>query len=1189
MIFKKLEVNGFKSFADKTDIEFVPGVTAIVGPNGSGKSNVADAIRWVLGEQSARILRGAKMEDVIFNGTEKRKPQSYCEVSLVFDNSDKYLPVDFTDVIVTRRMYRSGESEYFLNKNSCRLRDISELFRDTGIGKEGYSIIGQGKVADILSNKSDERRAVFEEAAGIVKYKVRKNEAERKLDKTETDLIRLNDIVAELEGRIEPLRDQAGKAKEYLQYRDALKRLEINAFLYQYVNLNQKMETLDANLQGVGDAITDKTGQIEALQQKLDRSNERAGQIQDTLFRTQNEMTDVVASIERDVGANKLLNERVLNLVKENERLNREYQENTAQIAEEKERQKEISARLQSEREAFAAQKAELDREAEALGRDEEVIRVKEQELEQIKEQIIRSLGELADVKAEISRLNALKESIHASFAQIDKRVQTLRDESTGAGEAYETFRGRLDLLNKQHSDLKAQYAEAFLKLKKKEEAIEENERRGQNLKQEKQSVASRLQMLEDMRRDYEGYQYSVKSLLKEAQRNPEIAEKIDGVVAQLIRVPGKFELAVETALGASLQNVVTKDEYDAKFLIRYLQRVNAGRATFMPLNAVTGRVLNANEKAAASTAKGCFGAAVDLIRFDEKYRAIMENLLGRTVVVESIDDGIELSRVCGRTFRIVTLDGSVLNPGGSMTGGSINAKNTGLLSRGREIEDAKQRLNRIDEELNDLVGSAETIGREKGSLTEECDALSGKIRSCELDLARESERADKLRDSVAQYEKQISEARKQREIMEENLAQIETEIEEAQRSNERIETGQSDAQSQIGDRQGEFNLLRLAYNKRREAFTAKQIAGAEKEKDIAAIEAEAARCQETIERLARQSTDMEAAVRDNLAQIDQVRTQSSDADGVLADMNRKKEALRVRIEELDKQRVEQNELSAELEKERRETDAEIDRLSERRHTMEMQRQRAQNDLENMQKNIWDDYELTYQDALELKDEKFEYSGTPSQIQKIRRSIQELGAINVNAIEEYRETNERLTNLTAQKEDLEKSILDLRDVIADLEKGMQKTFREQFALINENFKVIFRDLFNGGTAELRLENGEDVLSSEIAVIAQPPGKKLQSISLLSGGEQALTAIAILLAMLRLKPTPFCVLDEIESALDEANVYNFAEYIKRFSEQTQFIVITHRKPTMELADVLFGISMEEKGVSSLFSMKIGKAG
>lgn len=1188
MYFKRLEVNGFKSFANKTDIDFSQGVTAIVGPNGSGKSNVADAVRWVLGEQSAKVLRGSKMEDVIFNGTEKRKAQSYCEVSLIFDNTEKSLPIDFTEVVITRRMYRSGESEYLLNGSACRLKDISELLRDTGIGKEGYSIIGQGKVADILSSKGDERRAVFEEAAGIMKYKVRKSEAERKLERTASDLLRINDIVSELEERIGPLEEQRDKARTYLLLRDQLRDLEINAFLHQYGTFNEKREKLAQQLEAINDEAQQRTVRLEEVHQKIERKNIEAREIQNRLFTAQQELADTGADIERSEGQNNLLNERIKFLLEDTARLEKENavllsSESSSLRALEmlKADRADKDADLNSERAKLEDKEKELAKLS--LGMEEQ-----ESSLEETKQQIMQSLNRLSDVKSKIVRLNTMKESIGSSLESIENALEAKEQDYRNAKEAADELDRRLEDRLSVYNGLKADEEDVFSKRRGLQQQAEAVRTRNEELQAQKHSTQSRLQMLEDMKRDYEGYQYSVKSILKACDKDRNIAERVCGVIAQLIETPQKIETAVEMALGAAMQNVVTETEKDAKYLIEYLRENKLGRATFLPVNAMKGRTLNNIEKQQLSQVKGCLGVASELIKYDARYKEIIENLLGRTVIAEDMDAGIELARVSGRAYKIVTLKGDAINVGGSMTGGSVSARNTGLLGRTREIDNARELLAKLEEEQKANRNRAEALLEEIRELKQRQELIYEKVRASEIEKARETERAEKLHNTLGAYEREIASLVSEKERLLENLAEIDQELGSTDADQTDIEGGRLNAQKKVAELQAAYNHMRTEFQAFNGEVSAMRMELAGKEHELDSCETEIKRLEADIDRTRRSIEENRNRTEANRLSVSEMQSDGDKKLELLRDKKIKIDELRLMITKLDADRLEADEDIQKLEQVRRDEEKGIEQTRERRHSAELQAQRIETDLENMQKRIWDDYELTYTSALEFRRDDFSYSGTPSAIQNIRKQILELGDVNVNAIEEYNETSERFRTLTEQKNDLEAAIEDLHKVIEDLETGMQRKFKEQFELINTNFKKIFSDLFKGGTAELVLEDNADVLNSNIIVNAQPPGKKLQTLSLLSGGEQALTAIAILLAMLKIKPTPFCILDEIESALDEANVYHFADYIRSFSSKTQFIVITHRKPTMESADVLFGVSMEEKGVSSLLSMKMGSA-
>ncbi|MDD6204029.1 MAG: chromosome segregation protein SMC [Firmicutes bacterium] len=1186
MFLKRLEVYGFKSFAEKTELAFTEGITAIVGPNGSGKSNVGDAVRWVLGEQSAKQLRGGKMEDIIFNGTEKRKKLSFCEVTLVFDNQDRALPIDYTEVAITRRLYRSGESEYCINRAPCRLKDVSELLMDTGIGKEGYSIIGQGKIDNILSNKAEERRGVFEEAAGIMKYKTRKLEAERRLERTSENIERLNDILSELSDRIEPLREQSETAQKYLAIREELRELEVNFYLYQYDMAARRKDEINSALESVDGEYAEKERLRGEIQKAEQQGSEVLAALEQELEGLRTRILDLTAKIEQGSGQNRVYCERAAHLNQEVARLEGELRQD------EESRESLLAARggdkkaLEDKQRDITAAEAHIAGQEAAVEERDRLLEQESQALEAMRGEIMEAMNRLSDEKVNAGRYEAMRSGIQARLEQIDGKKKELLHELESIGEAAEQQRRRGEQLAQYYAELSGQRDEARAELEGLRTRREGVQAQAQQTAERLQAAAQKASMLQEMKNDYESFNNSVRHILKDKQNNPALSRAVSGVVAQLISVPRDYERAVETALGAAVQNIVTPTEEDAKFLIDYLKRGNLGRATFLPISAVKSRRLEASERAAIKV-KGCFGVASELVSFEEKYRGVMENLLGRTVICDGMDTCIAIARACGHSIRLVTLDGDVMNPGGSMTGGSRQSRLTSLLGRTRELEEAQQERDRLAAEHSSLRGKAAELTRREEKAAEALAGLESAVHGAEAGLAEENRKLGKLEDDAALRRETLEALEQEASGHADTLNEISGRLQGSSGQVGSIERDTKAAQEQLSARTAEYNAKKLERERCVQQLTQLKMRHSAMVQELSAMRSDAERIDRELAELDRRRAHNTGKIEDCRRQIEVIDSESVSSGKQVELLKAEFERARESMEGLDSKKQAAAQESAERTRRERELEKDLSAAQEKKHKFELSLQKVDADIALMEQRVWDEYELTYLSASELRKPDFKPAGVQSDINRLRRDIGALGAVNVNAIEEYISTKERYESLTSQLEDLDKAKQDLNKIISDMVKKMESRFTEQFAVINKYFGETFRQLFGGGRAELRLENAQDVLGSGIDIVAQPPGKSLQMLSLLSGGERALTAIAILFAMLRLKPTPFCILDEIEAALDEPNVYNFAEYMRSFTDKTQFIVITHRKPTMEEADSLYGVAMEEKGVSRMVSVKLSE--
>ena len=1182
MQLTKVEITGFKSFAKRTELLFEKGITGILGPNGCGKSNIVDAFRFVLGEQSSRAMRGKKIEDFIFCGTEKRRPLSYCEVILTFDNSDGGLPSPFSEVSVARRAYRSGESEYLLNKNPCRLKDILELFRDTGIGREGYSIIGQGKVSEILSDRSSERRAVFEEAAGIAKYRARKEEAERKLASAEKNLVRLGDILSELETRLEPLKQQSETAAEYFRLREELRDIDINLFIHQYDKSSERIKLLGETAQQIEESILQLTESESSYASGCNEAEAEERKLSDVISGLSQELVSLSSSVESVSGNEKLLNERINALKQEIERRNE--QKKQFELSEKANAQElpELEKLLKDASDKNAALSAELEKITVSISQLENDIEAKEEQIDAQQQQMMDEMNRISDAKIRISRLEAMRASLTERAGTLAKEKLAYSDEAGKLSSELNETNDALSSVRNEKAETEAKRREAIKNVNSINSELVLSMRQARQKEDELNSIRSRVKVLGEMKRAHEGYYASVRRLLNDAERNTALSSRIHGVVAELISVPKEYEAAIEMSLGAALQNIIVSDEQDAKAVIKYLRDHDYGRATLLPVSAMRPRLLTAEESRMLRT-DGCIGVASELISFSPEYRGVIENLLGRTVIVRDLDAGIALRRHAGSSFRIATLKGDILNPGGSMTGGSVQKREFSLLGREREIEELDRREITVK---NEIAAFASSLNKQKDRLAKanaDVDSFSDELKSFEVKIASLTEKADIVCKYVQKNAGQLEKAEQETTAIRDSLNDIAEEFAAAEKAKTGMDEHSGITGEDIKKMQNELSGLRAKMQEKNEISANARVKLTAASKEYDAAEAQIRRIKkenETLKTKSAEETDKIKLAETNITQIEKERaglisnlgSERDRFNQMNDEMHRLEEERAGKLRFLDELRLKHDEIAQQLTETR-----------ERKHKNELTMDRLQSEIRNLSDRIWQDYELTYENALQYK-KVIPIAQSHIRADEIRKAIKELGEVNPSAIEDYRNVKERYENLNTQCDDLKNAESDLQQLILQLTSTMQKEFKEQFVLIQENFSKTFTELFGGGRAELELADKNDVLGCDIDIIAQPPGKKFQLLSLLSGGEQALTAIALLFAILKLKPAAFCILDEIDTSLDEVNVENFANYLKQYSDETQFIVITHRNGSMAACDSLYGVSMEEKGVSSLVSVK-----
>lgn len=1185
MRLKKLYIHGFKSFADRVEMTFEHGVTGVVGPNGCGKSNISDAVRWVLGEQSARQLRGSRMEDVIFNGTEKRRRMAYCEVTLTFDNEDHSLPSDYTEVAVTRRVFRTGESEYLLNGAACRLKDVVDLFRDTGIGRDGYSIVGQGRVGEILSQKSEDRRQVFEEAAGIVKYKARKSEAEKRLDNTEQNLSRIADIISELESRLEPLRLQSEDARKYLAMREEQKGLDLNVFLIRSERYQEKIAELRLTAENMRETLAQNEREQQALnerresvQNQLSEREERAAELRESL-------QALIQEVEAQEGQANVLRERLAASRREQARV-----EDEKRAAEEGEtgmrrRIETLEGEIAREGEGVAAREerqAALDR---ALEEAETAAARLETEAEDAKERVIRFMNDMGDVKSEQARLTALGEAIDRQLASLSAGAEEDSRVTADLTRAVEDAEGVWDEENDRLKALNEAAREISERTRRAGEEYERLTAESQKLLSIKQELGSRLKLLTEMQRDYEGYNLSVKQVLMEAERRG--GAGVHGVVASILHAPQKLERALDMVLGGTLQNVVVDRDEDAKAMIEYLKRNRYGRATFLPISSIRGRTLDMGERRVLSM-PGCVGLASEMVTYDPIYRGIVENLLGRTVIAEDLNSGIAIQRAGRYQFRLVTLDGDVMHSGGSMTGGSVQSRMTSLLSREREITESTENMKKLTEKLAQAQNQLKKGEEERAALKRERAQLFDDVHQQEIAVTRAEDHLARAREELNGHTGRAARVNEARAQLAEQKAEILSQLDALGQRRETTEDEGEALRKKAQALQTSLSEKRVALNAQRQEAGDARVALATAKRGFEALKQDLSRLNaqkgDAARALAEAAESLLALACRLKADEEALTTEEGRLELARRGLNGAREDFQRADESRLKAQTELKEISESAERLRVATEE----FTDRSHRAEMALSRAENDLEQMTARIWEDYQLTYEGAEPFRDPDFKLAESEKRLNTLRAAIRAMGPVNVSAMDEYRETSERYTELSAQRDDLERAKNDLMGIISELTGKMETQFRAQFEQLDVYFRQTFTELFGGGRAELRLEDPKDALNTGIEIVAQPPGKKLQMLSLLSGGERALTAIAILFAMLKLKPTPFCILDEIEAALDDANIDNFAEYLQTYSNKTQFVVVTHRKGTMSRCDALYGVAMEEKGVSKLVSVKLADA-
>ncbi|MEH7435941.1 chromosome segregation protein SMC [Neobacillus drentensis] len=1179
MFLKRLDIIGFKSFADRIGVDFVPGVTAVVGPNGSGKSNITDAIRWVLGEQSAKSLRGTKMEDIIFAGSDTRKALNFAEVSLTLDNQDQGIGLDYNEVSVTRRVSRSGESEFSINKQPCRLKDIIDLFMDSGLGREAFSIISQGKVEEILNSKAEDRRTIFEEAAGVLKYKNRKKKAEVKLFETQDNLNRVNDILHELESQVEPLKIQASMAKDFLEKKEELEKIEVALTVIEIEDLHQKWENFSKQLEEHQQEELKLSSDLQVKEAKIVETRDRIAALDESITDLQNVLLHASEELEKLEGRKEVLKERKKNAAQNKEQLKTNITELTEKIGQ-LQKNRDMQAESVNELgEQVQSLQAKLKEKQEKLQLFTENI---EEKIDSLKSEYIELLNQQAGAKNELKYIDQQLEQQERKSSRLDSENTKYIQERQIAQSKMEQIQSLLADFQKQLADQVVAFRDQQRKLETVKNNYEKQEKMLYQAYQLLQQAKSRKEMLEEMEEDYSGFFQGVKEVLKARDHK---LKGIEGAVAELVTVPKEYETALETAFGGALQHIVVDTEQNARTAIQYLKQHSFGRATFLPLSVIKGRPLSAAQLSSIQNHPSLIGTAVSLVKFESRYAEVMNNLLGNVVITKDLKGANELAKILQYRCRLVTLEGDIVNPGGSMTGGAVKQKTSSLLTRKGELEDLKAKLVIMEEKTASLEKTVKALKEEVQLTDQQLDeirkngeelrlneqAVKGELREAELGVKNINERLAIYDLEKGQFSDEKNGLLKRKEELfnaletyQVNVTELDTQIVKLTEQKTSDLTSKETLTNEINDLKVEFASKNEQFTNIKERFTLTTEDLEESEKKLALYTEDLSLLSSEMTNSSSGEEQLEAAAK--------LKQQDKEATLQLITTRRQERLSLVDVlEDMELEAKELKRLHKGMIVVLKDEEVKINRLDV--------------DLENRLTHLREEYLLSFEGAKEQYPLTIPVEEARKKVKLIKLAIEELGSVNLGAIEEYERVSERYEFLNEQKSDLQEAKDTLYQVIEEMDIEMKKRFEQTFNGIREHFEPTFRALFGGGRADLVLTVPEDLLNTGVEIVAQPPGKKLQNLGLLSGGERALTAIALLFSILKVRPVPFCILDEVEAALDEANVYRFSQYLKQYSKETQFIVITHRKGTMEEADVLYGVTMQESGVSKLVSVRL----
>lgn len=1183
MFLKSLEIRGFKSFADKTEVSFNKGITTVVGPNGSGKSNISDAVRWVLGEQSIKTLRGGKMEDVIFAGTQYRKPVGLAQVAITLDNSDNELPIDYSDVTISRRLYRSGDSEYYINNSKCRLKDIQELFMDTGIGKEGYSIIGQGKIDAILSGKPEDRRKLLEEAAGIVKFKTRKEEAERKLINTEQNLTRIEDILSTYEERLGPLEIEKNKAKEFLKLSEELKIKEINLIVYNIKSLEEKISFIKKSIDKFNEEMNryekekeELKIEFDKLEEKLEKFNKDIEKEKADYYNKQWEHKDIISKME-------ILNERIVNLKSV-------IDKNTIDIKD-----------LENKKENFYKEKYLKEKELEKFQMNQSslnnnIVKLENYILnlnkeistdEEVLDNLKRDQIDLAGKIAELKNNNIIYKN---EVEELKKKISHIKESCVGYVNSIKINSNTKNILKEEREKLSLHIAEHEDEIKSSKREISklnmqlrEQENKLKNNNKKLNTLEANRNILTNLEKEYEGYTKTVKNLMHDLTKGLlDIQKQHCHVLGEIVDVPKELEVAIEIALGASISNIITKDEITAKKLINYLKENKLGRATFLPLDIIRGKKLDLYPE--IKKIKGYLGIASELINYDNIFNPIIQYVLGRTIIAKDLDCAIHIAKASNFRFKIVTLDGEVVNTGGALTGGSLYGKNTGIISRKRHIEEIELEVEKVKDELSDVTSTIKNLNRAIKELDDKCLNLKDEIHYKNIEITKIDGKINAIEIETEKLNKNLSVSTEEINTISEVLESKETQTEEFHKNIDLYVEKEKENNDKIATLEFELKDRENLIENDKESLTELRIKKAgldeivnNKISELSRISKEGESIEEKIELLKKEIEKSEETYQSSLSGIEE---NNNKIENILKSLEslknayENKEVEKIKIKEnIDKYKSKLEELNLLIANKEKEI-----------HREQIAHTKYVTDKDNVYLKLNDEFQITYAEALEYAIEKFNLKEFKLDIQNLKEGISKLGVVNLGAIEEYEDIGNKYRFMNNQKEDLISAREELMQVINDMTGKMKVMFNENFNNIRKYFNQTFQELFKGGRADLLLGEGDE-LSCDIEINVEPPGKKLQNINLMSGGEKGLSAIALLFAILKMKPTPFCILDEIEAALDDANVVRYADFLRAFSNNVQFIVITHRKGTMEASDVMYGVTMQEKGISKVVSIQL----
>lgn len=1181
MLLKSLELQGFKSFPDKTKIEFGKGLTAVVGPNGSGKSNLSDAMRWVMGEQSTKTLRGSKMEDVIFTGTQQRKSQGFAQVSLTIDNSDRSLAVDSDEVIITRRLNRNGDSEYKINHASVRLKDINELLMDTGLGRDGYALVGQGRIAEIIQSKSDQRREIFEEAAGISKFRYRKNEAVHKLEASEENLLRLQDILSELEQRVEPLKKQSEKAKAFLQLSQEKRQLEVALWNLNLDQTSQKLKEQEDKILACQVEHEDLQQSSQALEEKINQSYE---EMQRCLSRAEDcrqekeelEQQNSALLSQEAVGKNNLehFDQETARLSQQLEDFKRNQQQ-TGRLLQERQRQREnLEAALKETNAKLEAAQGQL---AELAKQDQGA----DQQSAQLSKRINELLLLENEDKLTVIQLTGQTEEDANSYQNNQIMLSQMKDNAQGTQRELKQAQELAQLLTQRMETLENQKAGYRFKLEGRQKKLEQEQAQAEELLRQAGQLRQKAKLLRDLEDNLEGFAYSVKAVMKQSKNGR--LEGIHGTVARLLQVPEEYALAIETALGGSMQHIVVENENAAKSAIRFLKQQNAGRATFLPLTSVKGRELTGYD---LTDQEGYVDLASHLVKADAQYQGIVDSLLGRIVVAEDLDCAAAMGRQFGYRFKIVTLDGQVVNAGGSFSGGS-KSRSAGLLSRAGEITQLQQQAEALAQRSQQQSQDTKKLEQEVNTLKAQLGALESEQITVKEDRIRCEGEQKRLEALEAEYSLRVQEMEQELEGFLQRLQEKNQKIANLRRRQGETQRELEQAQQTLQSLRGQGDLLRKQREEVNASIQQLQLSQLAQQKDVDSL-------LETMEQLMGQSRESEQLQQQLARQIQQLGQQRTQQQQQIQQCAKQRETNRLTQQKLEEQvqrilqqRTQLEQAATGLREEEKQYSRRREEVSRRLAQLEERRDTLQKEYDEVIRKLWEEYELTRSQARQEAQQPDDPAKAKTRLAAVKGEIRSLGSVNLSAIEEYEEVSQRYEFMSRQLADVEQSRKELEDLIKQLTRKMEELFAQSFEEINQNFQKIFVDLFGGGHGELKLTDPEDLLGSGIEIIVQPPGKVIRHLSALSGGEQSFVAIAIYFAILKVRPAPFCILDEIEAALDDVNVARYAEYLRLMSDKTQFIAITHRRGTMEEADVLYGVTMQEKGVSKLLKLDVSE--